>query len=123
MVEFNLKAVFEYYNKKSLYVKQSGSVWKMSVFSPKPKVPMSVSVQADFYIPHAAKNKSNPVPQIHRNFSQSLLHHRVLGLRRGAPMFRLNVQMSSVMQNRPENNLTKTTQSTKKTVWQSLKRP
>lgn len=68
---------------------------------------------------HSARCKINP-PQIHRNFSQS--HHHVHGLHLGEPMFRMNVQMSSITQNRPKTTWQKQHNRKRKNFLQSAKK-
>lgn len=70
---------------------------------------------------HTLQNKSNPAPQIHRNFSQSLLRHRVLSLHRG-----VQTQCANVVRNAEpsESNLTKNNTINKDFFFlQSLKLP
>lgn len=76
--------------------------WKMSVFlkpsdqRPGPNVRFSPGKPL-----HSTRCKTIQIQflTVKGTFSQSLLHHRVLDLHRGVPMFRLNVQMSSVTHN------------------------
>lgn len=74
---------------------------KVSLFSkkmrPGPNVRFSPGKLFTF---HTLQNKSDPAPRIHRNFSRPSSLIVSSGLRRGAPAFELNVQMSSVTQNR-----------------------
>lgn len=91
------------------YVTQSGSIGRwVCLRSRWDQVQMSVSVQANFYIPHAAKQIRSSSSDSQEPFSvfSSPQPHQSSGLHRGAPAFKLNVQMSSI------------TQSRSKTTWQ-----
>lgn len=102
-------------------VKQSVSVGRWVCFwsrQIRDQVQMSVSVQANPL--HSTRCKTI---QIQFLKVKGTLHHRVLGLHRGAPMFRLNVQMSSVTQNRLKTTWQKQHNRQRRTFLQSLKHP
>lgn len=89
-----------------IIIQKSETKWfsrKMSVFLKPPDQRPGPNVHFSPGKPlHSTRCKTIQIQflKVKGTFSQSLLHHHVLGLHRGAPMFRLNVQMSSVTQNR-----------------------
>lgn len=92
--------------------------WKMSVFLKRMRPGPNVSFSPGKRL-HSTRCKTKQTQFL--KFTGTLLS--LSCTHRGAPTFRLNVQMSSVTQNRSKNNWTKTTQQTKKNVLQSLKHP
>ncbi len=100
VVEHLFEAVADYHS-KSVCVKKKWFSWKVSVTLTWMRSGPNVCFSPGKLL-HSTRCTTNQDQFIkfHSNFSQPLLHHRGLGLRRGAPTFRLNVQMSSVTQNR-----------------------
>lgn len=91
-------------------MKLSGSVGRWArLWSGRDQVQMSVSVQANFYIPHAAKTKFSSSKKIHGNLSQSLLH-RPQCPRPPSRSANIQTECANVVRNAEpfENNLTRT---------------